>query len=49
MPSAEVISQVLDAEILDSDGKSTTLRAVQQDKKLVVIFVRHWCESFLAS
>lgn len=50
MPSAEVISQVLDAEILDSDGKPTTLRAVQQGRKLVVIFVRHWwcgvCQSY---
>ncbi|ORY32261.1 hypothetical protein BCR39DRAFT_523642 [Naematelia encephala] len=49
LPSQSKVDAALDGEILDKDGVATTLRKVCDNKRTVVVFIRHfWCGNCVA-
>ena len=43
-PSKDELEQALSAELLDKDGKQLTFGDLVRCRRVVVIFVRHFCE-----
>lgn len=44
LPTDVQWDQVMQSELVDQDGQTTTFKQATQGKRVIAIFIRHWCE-----